>query len=85
MDKGFRLRRILKQESMDMMGVVQTTLHHIINNRRIYQEIKLSDQLRYGFIYTLEIKKQNPKLKFSFDDSFQKELSRVIEFLLLVE
>ena len=86
LDKGFRLRRILKQEIMDMMGVVQTTLHHIIDNRRIYQKIKLSDQLRDGFIYTLEIKKQSTKLKFSFDDdSFPKELSGLVEFLLLAE
>lgn len=64
----------------------QTTVHHIIDNRRIYQKIKLSDQLRDGFIYTLEIKKQSPKLKFSFDDdTFPKELSGLVEFILLAE
>jgi hypothetical protein len=60
----------------------QTTIQHIIDNRENYQKLKLSDHLRDGFVYTLEIKKQNPKLKFSFDDdSFPKELSGLIEFL----
>jgi hypothetical protein len=64
----------------------QNTIQHIIDNRETYQKLKLSDQLRDGFIYTLEIKKQSPKLKFSFDDdSFPKELSKLIEFILLVE
>jgi hypothetical protein len=64
----------------------QTTIQHIIDKREIYQKLKLSDQMRDGFVYTLEIKKQSPKLKFSFDDdSFPKELAKLIEFLLLAE
>lgn len=64
----------------------QATVQHIIDNRENYQKLKLSDHLRDGFVYTLEIKKQSPKLKFSFDDdSFPKELSELIEFLLLAE
>jgi hypothetical protein len=64
----------------------QATIQHIIDKRDIYQKLKLSDQMRDGFVYTLEIKKQSPKLKFSFDDdSFPKELSGLIEFLLLAE
>jgi len=60
----------------------QPTVQHIIDNKAIYQKLKRSDQLRDGFVYTLEIKKQSPKLKFSFDDdSFPKELSGLIEFL----
>jgi hypothetical protein len=60
----------------------QSTVQHIIDNRAIYQKFKLSDHLRDGFVYTLEIKKQSPKLKFSFDDdSFPNELSGLIEFL----
>ena len=62
----------------------QNTIQHIIDNKTTYQKLKLSDQLRDGFVYTLEIKKQSPKLKFSFDDnSFPSELSTLIEFLLL--
>lgn len=64
----------------------QATVQHIIDNRVTYQQLKRSDQLRDGFVYTLEIKKQSPKLKFSFDDdSFPKELAGLIEFLLLAE
>ena len=60
----------------------QGTVQHIIDDRKTYQKLKLSDHLRDGFVYTLEIKKQSPKLKFSFDDdSFPKELSKLIEFL----
>ena len=60
----------------------QATVQHIIDNKITYQKLKLSDQLRDGFVYTLEIKKQSPKLKFSFDDdSFPSELAKLIEFL----
>ena len=60
----------------------QAIVQHIIDNKITYQKLKLSDQLRDGFVYTLEIKKQSPKLKFSFDDdSFPSELSKLIEFL----
>ena len=60
----------------------QSTVQHIIDNKTTYQKLKLSDHLRDGFVYTLEIKKQSPKLKFSFDDdSFPSELAKFIEFL----
>ena len=60
----------------------QSTIQHIIDNKTIYQKLKLSDQLRDGFVYTLEIKNQKPKLKFSFDDdSFPSELAKLMEFL----
>jgi hypothetical protein len=64
----------------------QATVQHIIDKREIYQKLKLSSQLRDGFVYTLEIKNQKPKLKFSFDDGdFPKELAGLIEFILLSE
>ena len=64
----------------------QATIQYIIDNRKTYQKLKLSEHLRDGFVYTLEIKKQSPKLKFSFDDdSFPSELAKLIEFLLLAE
>ena len=60
----------------------QAIIQHIIDNRTTYQKLKLSDQLRDGFVYILEVKKQSPKLKFSFDDdSFPLELAKLIEFL----
>jgi hypothetical protein len=64
----------------------QATIEHIIDKKENYRKLKLSSQLRDGFIYTLEIKNQKPKLKFSFDDGdFPKELAGLIEFLLLTE
>jgi hypothetical protein len=64
----------------------QATIEHIIDKKDIYRKLKLSSQLRDGFIYTLEIKNQKPKLKFSFDDGdFPKELAGLIEFILLSE
>jgi hypothetical protein len=64
----------------------QAIIEHIIEKRENYQQLKLSSQLRDGFVYTLEIKNQKPKLKFSFDDGdFPKELAGLIEFLLLAE
>lgn len=65
---------------------LQNTVQTLIENKAQYKKIKPSKQLRDGFVYSLEVKKTNPKLKFTFDDgNLPAELSPLINHFLMVE
>lgn len=65
---------------------LQNTVQTLIENKTQYKKIKPSEQLRDGFVYSLEIKKGSPKLKFTFDDgNLPTELSPLINHFLMVE
>jgi len=65
---------------------LQATVQNLIENKAQYKKIKPSEQLRDGFVYSLEIKKRNPKLKVTFDDgNLPTELSPLVNHFLTVE
>lgn len=64
----------------------QDIIQNLIENKAHYKKIKPSEQLRDGFVYSLEIKKGSPKLKFTFDDgNLPTELSPLINHFLTID
>jgi hypothetical protein len=81
---GGLFEKEISQENLppDLQSIVQ----NLIENKAQYKKIKPSEQLRDGFVYSLEIKKISPKVKFSFDDgNLPVELSPLISHFLTVE
>ena len=71
-----------KDLSIDLQDAVQ----NLIENKAQYKKIKPSEQLRDGFVYSLEIKKSSPKLKFTFDEgNLPIELLPLINHFLTTE
>jgi hypothetical protein len=67
----------------DLPSDLQNTIENLIENKAQYKKIQPSEQLRDGFVYSLEVKKANSKLKFTFDDSnLPTELSPLINHFL---
>ncbi len=70
----------------DLPSDLQNTVQNLIENKAQYKKIKPSEQLRDGFVYSLEIKKAKTKLKFTFDDgNLPSELSPLISHFLTTE
>jgi hypothetical protein len=67
----------------DLPADLQNTIENLTENKAQYKKIKSSEHLRDGFVYSLEIKKVNSKLKFTFDeDNLPTELSPLINHFL---
>jgi hypothetical protein len=70
----------------DLPSDLQNTVQNLIENKEKYKKIKPSEQLRDGFVYSLETKKSNSKLKFTFDENnIPAELSPLINHFLTTE
>ncbi len=70
----------------DLPSDLQNTVQNLIENKAQYKKIKPSVQLRDGFVYSLEIKKVSPKLKFTFDEgNLPTELLPLMNHFLTVE
>jgi hypothetical protein len=70
----------------DLPSDLQNTVQNLIENKAQYKNIKPSEQLRDGFVYSLEIKNAKSKLKFTFDEeNLPTELSPLINHILNVE
>jgi hypothetical protein len=70
----------------DLPSDLQNTIHNLIENKSQYKKIKPTEQLRDGFLYSLEIKKTKTKLKFAFDEgNLPTELSPLISHFLILD
>ncbi len=81
---GGLFEKKISQEHLpsDLQNIVQ----NLIENKAQYKKIKPSEQLRDGFVYSLEIKKLSPKLKLTFDDgNLPAELSSLVNHFLTSE
>jgi hypothetical protein len=81
---GGLFEKEISQENLpsDLQNIVQ----NLIENKAQYKKIKPSEQLRDGFVYSLELKKISPKLKLTFDDgNLPAELSPLVNHFLTSE